>query len=108
MQRFQHAILLFGSLGEQCSRWERTLPADEAKQNISTLFLSVSDSEFEMIGDLLELIETEPGKRLFGEVNTHGLRQHLLEITVQRANARKPEGTNGTPEEHQQQKETRV
>lgn len=93
MQQFQHAMTLFGTLGQQVTTWERTLPPEEARRNTERLFVHLTDSDFEMIADLVELIETEPGKRLFG-LSSAGFRQHLLEMRVIRdarsANAGKP------------------
>ena len=94
MQQFQRAMVLFSDLAEQVTIWERTLPPGEAQKKTGALFRDLSDTEFEMIVDLLDLVETEPGKRLFA-INTVGFRQHLLEIrlareTAQSANAGKP------------------
>jgi hypothetical protein len=106
--KFQQSILLFASLGDQCTALERTLPKDEARRKITNLLIALSDSDFELISGVVELCETEPGRRLF-EINTSGFRQQLLEVSVvrkrlQSANAGKPVAVTEPSGERQKQK----
>lgn len=75
-------MMLFGGLAEQVSRWERTLSREEAQAKVKEYFLALDDEGFEMLNDLLDMMGTEPGRRLTGDINLQPFHQILLELKV--------------------------
>jgi hypothetical protein len=82
--RFQHAMMLFSGLGAQVTEWENTLPPEDARAKTEEAILRLSDADFEMIRDLIAMLETEPARRLFGPVDTSGFNRTLDDIALRR------------------------
>ncbi len=62
MKRYERAGAIFLALAKNCTSSD---PADDKSHlEIERMLVGLSDSDFELIGDVVELFNTEPGKRL--------------------------------------------
>jgi hypothetical protein len=82
--KFQNAIMLLGGLSARFIEWERTLSPEEARLRIEEALMRLSDEEFQMVRDLIMLIQTEPGRRVFGEIETSGMERTLESLATKR------------------------
>lgn len=82
--KFRHAILLFGTLSANITEWQNTLSHEEAQAKVGNALRNLPDQNFEMICDLIALLQTEPGKRLFGDLDFTTVEEALDRIRLAR------------------------
>ena len=64
--KFNHAMQLFNSLGTVIRDWEEHLPREEAQTKLRQLLRDLTPEDFELIENLLTLLQSAAGQRLFG------------------------------------------
>lgn len=73
--RFQRAMWLFGWLGGNITKLEQSLPQEEAQRQIINVLTQLEEEDFTILLDLMEMIDTEPGKRLLGAMDITSVRK---------------------------------
>jgi hypothetical protein len=83
--RLLTAQMLFGGLSAKVQEWQATLSSEEASDKIENLMLSLSNQEFDMVVDLMEILATKPGRRLTGDsINLSAIRKKLKALSIKR------------------------
>ena len=84
--KFNRAAALLARVSQQLQQWDADYPKDEARRLAEQLLVSLSDDDFSVFTDLLEMIKTEPGRRLFGDADFSGVDAAIKQCSRRRAN----------------------
>jgi len=75
-------MLVLGALASKVQEWEARLPYEQALEKTEALIVNLSDADFQLVCDLVDLANTEPGKRLFGDASA--FMQKIEELSLRR------------------------